>query len=47
MAPLGSFFEVFSILTEKQQLKPKKMGLLKIFASIDTPLDPRSAKVME
>ena len=40
-------FEDYSILAEKQRLKPKKLCSLKIFASFDTPLDPRRAKVME
>ena len=44
---LGRFFKVYSIMTEKQRLKPKKLSSLSIFASFDTPLDPRRAKVME
>ena len=38
-------FEDSSILTEKQRLKPKDSSSLKFFASFDTLLDPRDAKV--
>ena len=34
------FFEVCSILTEKQRLKPRKSKSLINFASLDTQLDP-------
>ena len=47
MPLLGRFFEVYSIMTEKQRLKPKNSSSLKFFASFDTLLDPRSAKVVE
>ena len=45
---LGWILDVFedsSILTEKQQLKPKNSNSLKFFASFDTLFDPRDAKV--
>ena len=41
------FFEVFSILTEKQQLKPRKSNSLMNFASLDTQLDPQLARLVE
>ena len=40
-------FEDYSILAEKQRLKPKNSNSLKFFASFDTLLDPRGAKVVE
>ena len=48
MAVFGWILDVFedsSILTEKQRLKPKNSNSLKFFASFDTLLDPRGAKV--
>ena len=47
MPLLGRFFEVYSIMTEKQRLKPKNSSSLKYFASFDTLLDPRGGKVVE
>ena len=44
---LGWFFEVYSILTQKQRLKPIKSNSLRIFASLDTQLDPRVARLVE
>ena len=44
---LGWFFEVYSILTEKQRLKPRKSNSLMNFASLDTQLDPRVARLVE
>ena len=41
------YFEVYSIITEKQLLKPKNSSSLKFFSSFDTLLDPRGAKVVE
>ena len=38
-------FEDYSFLIEKQRLKPKNSSSLKFFASFDTLLDPRGAKV--
>ena len=38
-------FEDSSILTEKQQPKPKNLSALKFFSSFDTLLDPRGAEV--
>ena len=46
-AILGWFFEVCSILAEKQRPKPKNSSFLKVFASFDTLLDPRGTKVVE
>ena len=40
-------FEDFSILTEKQRLKPKNSSSLKFSASFDTHLDPRGAILVE
>ena len=37
---LGWFFEVCSMLSEKQRLKPRKSKSLINFASLDTQLDP-------
>ena len=44
---LGWFFEVYSILTEKQRLKPRKSNSLMNFASLDTQLDPQVARLVE
>ena len=44
-AILGWFFQVCSILAEKQRPKPKNSSSLKISTSFDTLLDPRGAKV--
>ena len=44
---LGWFFEVYSILTEKQRLKPRKSNSLMNFASLDTQLDPQLARLVE
>ena len=46
-AILGWFFEVCSILAEKQQLKPRKLNSLINFASLDTQLDPQVARLVE
>ena len=46
MPLLGRFFEVFN-LTEKTWLKPTNSNSMKVFASFDTLLDPRGAKVVE
>ena len=43
----GRFFEVYSILAEKQRLKPKNSNSLKFSASFDTHLDPRGAVLVE
>ena len=43
----GRFFEVYSILAEKQRPKPKNSSSLKVSASFDTLLVPRGAKVVE
>ena len=40
-------FEDYSILTEKQWLKPKNSSSLKFSASFDTHLDPRGAILVE
>ena len=40
-------FADFSILTEKQRLKPRNSSFLKISASFDTHLDPRGAILVE
>ena len=47
MPLLGRYFKVFSIMTEKERLKPKNSSSLKFYASFDTLLDPRCAKVVE
>ena len=47
MPLLGWFFEVYSIMTEKQRLKPKNSSSLKFFPSFDILLDSRGAKVVE
>ena len=39
------FFEVFSILAEKQRTKPIDSSFLKFFASFDTCDTPGSAKI--
>ena len=44
---MGWFFEVYSNLTEKQRLKPKKSNFLMNFASLDTQLDPQVARLVE
>ena len=44
---LGFFFEVCSILTERQWLKPRKLNSLINFASLDTQLDPQVARLVE
>ena len=50
MTQFGSIldiFEDFSILAEKQWLKPKKLNSLINFASLDTQLDPQLARLVE
>ena len=42
---LGWFFEFCLILSEKQQLKPKKSKSLMNFASLDTQLDSHVARI--
>ena len=44
---LGWFFEVSSILAEKQRLKPRKLNSLKNFAALDTLLDPQLARIVK
>ena len=39
--------EDFSILAEKQQLKPRKSNSLMNFASLDTQRDPQLARLVE
>ena len=46
-AVLGWFFEVCSILAEKQRPKPRNLDSLKIYATFDTLLDPKGAKVKQ
>ena len=41
------FFEVCSILTEKQRLKHRKLNFLMNIASLDTQLDPQLARLVE
>ena len=41
------FFEVCSILTEKQRLKPRKSNFLMNFASLGTQFDPQVARLVE
>ena len=41
------FFGVYSILTEKQRLKSKKLNSLKNFASLDTQFDPKVTRPVE
>ena len=43
---LGWFFEVYSILIEKQRLKPRKSNSLMNFASLDPQLDPQLARLV-
>ena len=40
-------FEVFSILAEKQRLKPKKSNSLINFASLDAQFDPQVMRLVE
>ena len=50
MTQFGSIldiFEDFSILAEKQRLKPRKSNSLMNFASLDTQLDPQVARLVE
>ena len=50
MAQFGWIFDVFedySILAEKQQLKPRKLISLMNFASLDTQLDPQVTRLVE
>ena len=50
MTQFGSIldiFEDFSILAEKQQLKPRKLNSLINFASLETQLDPHVARLVE
>ena len=44
---LGCFFEVWTIIIEKQWLKPRKSNSLMNFASLDTQLDPQLARLVE
>ena len=46
-AIFGWFFEVCSILAEKEQPKPKNSSSLTVSTSFDTLLDPRGVKVKE
>ena len=41
------FFDVFSILAEKQRIKPMDSGFLKFFACFDAYGTPRGAKIKE
>ena len=41
------FFEVYSILAEKQRTKPKKLNFLKNFASLGTHIAPKLAIIVE
>ena len=41
------FFEVCSILAEKQRLKPRKLNSLIYFASLDAQFDPQVARLVE
>ena len=43
----GWFFEVYSFLTKKQRLKPRKSNFLMNFASLDTQLNPQVARLLE
>ena len=43
----GRLFKVYSVLTVKQQLKPKNSRSLKFSASFDTHLDPKGAILVE
>ena len=50
MTQFGSIldiFEDFSILAEKQQLKPRKSNSLMNFASFDAQLDPQVTRLVE
>ena len=47
MNTLLDVFENYSILAEKQWLKPKNSNSLKFFASFDTLLEPRGATLVE
>ena len=50
MTQFGSIldiFEVFSIMAEKQRLKPRKSNSLMNFASLGAQLDPQLAKLVE
>ena len=50
MTPFGSILDIFedySILAEKQQLKPKKLSFQMNFAFLDTQLDPQVARLVE
>ena len=40
-------FEDFSILAEKQRLKPRKSNSLMNFASLEAQLDPQLARLAE
>ena len=42
-----AFFEVYSILTEKQRTKPKKLTSLKNFASFGTHVAPKLAIIVD
>ena len=42
----GWFFEVCSMLSEKQRLKPRKLNSLMNFASLDTQFDPQVARLV-
>ena len=49
MTQSGSIFDIFedfSILAEKQQLKPRKLKSLMNFASLDTQLDPQLVRLV-
>ena len=43
----GWFFEVCSILAEKQRTKPKKLCFLKNFASFGTRIAPKLAIIVD
>ena len=42
-----NIFEDFSILAEKQRLKPRKSNSLMNFPSLDPQLDPQVARLVE
>ena len=44
---LRCFFEVCSILTEKQRLKPRKSNSLMNFDSLDAQVNPQVARLVE
>ena len=46
-AHLEWFFEVYSILAEKQRMKQRIVNALKNFTSINAPLDPQVARLVE